>query len=307
MIMYTSLIINNNLKLPTTYTYSNLIVDNDFIKNENNITICGHVFPIDISERRFLHSILDGFGQFWALKKIFPDIRPFYFWGSNDHSNMSNFVNTILEKINYDNEYTDIYIYKKIIFEKISFFNASQLSFIGGPRIFYKNFGYPKDDIYHKTVIEEAKNFLHSIFKINKKILKNKKICFKITKSILNDKDRFLDDEEINNLYNFFISKGYEIVDLENLSFEEQIKNVSSAEAIATYVGANSVHSLYAHQDCQFLLINLNMKYDFNHSRIVKNSINNFYLIFDNDDELNFNKKFSFDDFIIQFNKLKLI
>lgn len=84
------------------------------------LTIPGHVYIIDVNQS-FFHATFDNFGQYLAIKKYFPEIKPIAILGEFPHENNdylnSNYKKHILELCGIDvNDVVHYPMFNKIVF-----------------------------------------------------------------------------------------------------------------------------------------------------------------------------------------------
>lgn len=295
----------------------------------------------------FYHEIMDILGSFLFIssniknEKIIP--FPIYIYDKVDENLILNhFENKNLFTLNF---YNKIYDHKKIFvlqnYKKIYFKKLYTMSFnIKIDNKYnercYEEFGI--NQIYILKASKLIKNFIQQHYSISK-IEKDKKIYmlskvekvvedvakymgsdFLVTKTNINSihpkikkddveqvLDRIVTKNQLDKLLHFFTKIGYTIFDPSTETLENQISIISSASAIVTFSGSNSMHAIYANENCQFVTINLNMNYIFEHDIILKQFNKNIHLIFDHTNMLNKNKLFSISNFISEFKKLNLI
>lgn len=94
-------------------------------------------------------------------------------------------------------------------------------------------------------------------------------------------KQRLIDKNIEEKIVLFFKQNGYEIMDTKNMTILEQAKAFLSCSAIATNIGANSIHSLFLEPGDTFVMINVNPNYVFDHFYFVNKSINNPVFVFE--------------------------
>lgn len=117
------------------FSFNNLKIDLD---NESELTlhVPGHVYLMDVNQS-FFHSIFDNFGQYLAVKKYLPDIRPIAILGEFPYKN-EDYLNSKYKKYILDlcgihvDEIIHYPMFGKIIFEKVSFITKSCNNIMSG-------------------------------------------------------------------------------------------------------------------------------------------------------------------------------
>jgi len=105
----------------------------------------------------------------------------------------------------------------------------------------------PDDVCYHPAAIA----FLRDRFRTNSTIEPARKIYLSRRSSQLK-KRKLLNQNEIETL---FIKRGYEIVDMADLSFEQQVSLFESASHIAGVSGASFSNLVFANKNCHVILL----------------------------------------------------
>lgn len=238
-------------------------------------------------EKSFYHTMTDVFGQYLALKNIAgDDLVPLFIETSPDCSlsEASPFINELINLKIIDLKVADesvnkIKINKLYVISPRGFQLFYKLFWNSIPEILieeshYGNTAYvasflkPMSDLIIQKLGEVSKTdrkiFLHS---------SNKWVA--VDESIAKQHKRFGSQQKYEDLVKEYEELGYEIIDPELLSFMQQAALVRSSSSIATAKGSNSIHSIYAHPDTEFIMINLSKDNTFPHEVVVNYFINN--------------------------------
>lgn len=117
------------------FSFNHLEIEID-TKSELILNVPGHTYLIDINQS-FFHSMFDNLGQYLAVKKYFPDIKPLALLGefpyeNNDYLN-SKYKKYVLDLCDIDiDDIVHYPMFKKIVFEKVSFMTKSCNNILSG-------------------------------------------------------------------------------------------------------------------------------------------------------------------------------
>ncbi len=83
-------------------------------------------------------------------------------------------------------------------------------------------------------------------------------------------RERFMLKEDEDRLEQYFISKGYYIVDPADMKFFEQINHYYNATHIASVRGSGLVNTIFCKNDAKVFILDVTNEYDFEYKEIVK-------------------------------------
>jgi hypothetical protein len=117
------------------FTIKNLGIEIDG-SGELELHVPGHVYLVDVNQS-FFHALFDNFGQYLALKRYLPDIKPLAMVGDFPYNNLdylnSHYKTQVLEMCGVSpDEIVHYRMFKKITFEKLSFITTSCNNIMSG-------------------------------------------------------------------------------------------------------------------------------------------------------------------------------
>lgn len=269
------------------------VLNNVCIENLNpssEILNLQNVFLFNGNEKSFYHLMADVVGQYLVLNEISgAPIVPLYIETSPELSweTSSDVMKEVVSSgmINLQIAGSNV---KTINIEKLYIISPRDYS------LFYKLFmnaipdilteeSHPGNQKYIKRVLGATRKQLLKYLKINDDIKQVNKVFLhgsnnKVgtgSEEIDETHERFVSKKAYLSLVNEYRQSGYSVVDPEGLSLQEQVNLVRGASSIATIKGSNSLHSIYANPDTEFIMINLKSENTFPHETIVKSFINN--------------------------------
>lgn len=287
-----SAVVKNHVMVSSEIDYSILedveITLND--KKDSEIYF-ENAFLFNANEKSFYHSMADVLGQFLTLQELSKTkIDPVYIEINNNLS-LDTVKPFMKELIDYGTDSFNIINDKET--GKLKIKNL----FVISPRdysLFYKLFmnyipqilteqSHPGNPEYISKILRNSANKIMKHVSHTADARSDRKIFFQSSNGKIGDGSgdidethkRFASKEEYDKVVEAFAKDGYEIVDPESLSVLEQVEAVRQCVSIATVKGSNSVHSIFARPDTEFIMVNLKKENTFPHEIIVKSFINN--------------------------------
>ena len=95
---------------------------------------------------------------------------------------------------------------------------------------------------------------------------------------------RYISEEDEIKIFDYFISKGYKIVNTESMSIKDQIKLYRSCSHIATITGSSCLASAFCDDNTNFIIIDNNHKYEHKHDEYAKFLLKNVISVFERED-----------------------
>lgn len=119
----------------SVFSFNNLDLELDN-KSSLELHIPGHVYIMDVNQS-FFHSMFDNLGQYLAIKKYFPEVKPLSMVGDfpykNDDYLNSNYKKHILDLCGISvDDIVHYPMYGRITFEKVSFISKSSNNILYG-------------------------------------------------------------------------------------------------------------------------------------------------------------------------------
>jgi hypothetical protein len=262
-----------------------------FIKNLQLLLL----FPCkneECCETYYGHTILDDFGysdMVNAISAIYPNethslctnkystiyIENLCFYNNiqNHSTNITDIFKIIYSKNLKPNVFTelsklfdDYYLISKKI-NKIFIYNKIE----NHECLYYKNINHGVVECELRKLNEfsdiEIKNMLNDRFLLFENLNK-------IDKSKVNIYDdiwvRYVTPNEMEKIFDFFKNLGYSIINLNNFSFNDQIKMFRESTHIACYNGASTLCSVFAGRNTSITIVSLNKNYFFPHAYYAK-------------------------------------
>jgi hypothetical protein len=240
------------------------VSDIKFIKNINNKTeiINDLCFLISMSVN-YSHALLDGIGAYYQFKKLYPSLIPIFIDESRKPAQIeykSVPLKEFAEKNNFKiiNINDNNYIFKNAIIHNYYF---SSLPINSLNDILIEN----NDDD------RQVKFYQNSIKEIIKNIKINKSNSFKkiyVSRKLANEdrkhhKNQFFaekntyDEKYDIEFEKFFISQGFEIIDLEGYTLSDQINLFSQCNIFATIEGTALINSIWMPNNSKILSIKM--------------------------------------------------
>ena len=209
--------------------------------NKDKINIDDPVFIIsDRSVLQYVHCLVDNIGTFLFLKNYIPNLK----------------IKIIVPKrknFEFPIGYRDNF--QKGIFQLLGFSYEECLLFTEEKNYVFSNV-YDFSEILRSFAISNKYNFIfnevkkHFIKFLTKYDVKKK---YYISRSRMND-SRSIKNVQIFESY--FKDKGYEVVFLEDLSFEEQANIFYNAEEIVSVIGTGLTNTIFCDPGTKILAIN---------------------------------------------------
>ena len=88
---------------------------------------------------------------------------------------------------------------------------------------------------------------------------------------------RYISLYDENQIENFLMDHGYEIIDPSSLSISEQLLLYSSAQEIVGFAGSNLYNCIFAHPEATITILNTSNSYNFWHRELIQSAIQNVY------------------------------
>jgi hypothetical protein len=241
-------------KMPI-YEFSNLHLSEDI--NRETIIMDGIFFVVSMATN-YTHALLDVIGAYYQFKEIYPDLIPIFI-KEKMNLKLFKYISLPLEEFAINNNFKIInfeennYLFKKAIMHNYYFSPVLLDPLIPDDssmqKIFYKN--------SIKKILKEIK---HDSNNPNKNIYVSRKLMNKNRK--LSDNkylaSNFTYDEEYDiKLEEYFLSNGFEIVDLWDYNLSQQINLFSKCKVIAGIQGTNLINSIWMNDNSKIFEIKI--------------------------------------------------
>jgi len=247
------------------------------------------------------HSPFSGFGYseiINMISSVFPGDVVNLCINRYEHINIENiffFYNIQYDASSLDNTFQVIYnkYLKPNVFTEIA--NLFD-QFYGISKKFKKIFIYSQKSLDYDLILQEddtntiAGGVIHKLKSLGifsdeeiSKMIEDRKFLFQQTSDIningfnpsCDEFVRYITPKEKDKLFNFFKKYNYEIINLDNINFNDQINLFRSSTHIACFSGSYALSAMYAGSNTNMIIISLDTRYAFLHSYYAESVQNN--------------------------------
>lgn len=283
----------------------------------------GNYFIFSLDSFLYFHTLHEGIGQYEILKNIIEDLKIVAICADINLINQKNVLSVYLDLLKpYNIDYDDIIFLEKEnpIFENIFYYTTrinpllEKLKIPQGKEIYQPTDFYMEGfkalrGLYDSSLVGDShhpKKIFITRMNQNNRVRKIYKMIydFDITGSQLPPEleqerqnmggqryllqllnERYITKEEEEKLEQFFIDKGYTVIDPETMSFYDQINYYYNATHIATIRGSGLLNTLFCQPETNVFILDTCQPYEFEYKKICQLYTDNVY-------EVPFNMKF---------------
>lgn len=254
----------------------------------------GNYFLLDLNGTQYFHTIYDQIGQYLALKEIIPDLKPLLSRHANaSYGKLSGLQRNALKLFKISNgqmSSTLMAVYDTVDIENLYYYYQA-----GHPMIDkmpstmanewpFRDYDEQNPNGYNMLVSRKLREFINYDYPevpTRKVFISRGKALLKLLneEAILHHydeqtarmfKDRFYPLEYNMELENYFEQHGYEIIDFDNKTMEQQIDIVANASHIAGIHGAGFTNLIWANPNAKVFFVNTHSNYTFIYRLIAK-------------------------------------
>lgn len=240
------------------------------------LSLEGNYFIINETEQTYYHFLMDQIGQYLYLKSLYPDLGLLIF--KQEVGDSRNYAEWCMGKLKEEFPYTEISLseYGHLSVEQITVLSNRLIDIYHLIDDNLNDFLLDKD--YTAIVAAHLKKFFNrhiEASKISKKIFLSRsgkreelsEARNKISEPTSLEEQqiiaRYLDPKMEDLIESLFRDAGYEIINFEDYSFQEQLELCASASSIGLFVGASAINTIVAPQNTEILLISHDTSYPF--------------------------------------------
>lgn len=240
------------------------------------LSLEGNYFIINEIEQTYYHFLMDQVGQYLYLKSIYPDLKLLIF--KQEVGDSRDYASWCINKLKEEFSYTEISLseYGHLFIEQITVLSNRLIDIYHLIDDNLNDFLLDKD--YTAVVVSYLKKFFSRHIEasnVSKKIFLSRsskreeisKARNKISEPTSLEEQqiiaRYMDPKMEDLIESLFKDAGYEIINFENYSFQEQLELCASASSIGLFVGASVINTIVAPQSTEILLISHDTSYPF--------------------------------------------
>ena len=242
---------------------------------------------------QYFHDIVDVFGN--ILRIIENKINPLVLFINKNNLNFFETNFYFFEILNYFN------INYKIIDQNIDYIKTNPIFFYHKIPYLKRNGNYPEEleinpaGCFFEPSISETKFINGGILHFKEVIDIYRKYFY--NENIKNDKKFYIkrknfrrDIKDSEKLENYFLNKGYEIIELDNMSFFEQIKIFNSAKYLISFSGSSFTNIIFCKPNTKILEIRNKKNFEVLEIKEISNILdldfNSLNAFFDNSEDI---------------------
>jgi hypothetical protein len=211
----------------------------------------------------YSHSLLDGIGAYYQLKKMYPDLIPIFIDEARKPA-LKEYKSVALKEFAIKNNFQIIdlnknnYFFKKIITHNY-YFSPIPIESLQD-EVIQENDDSRQIKFYQNSVKEVLKNINYKNTYSDKKIYISRRFANYDRKHHKNKHiaQNFTYDERYDDiLESFFSSVGFEILELESYSFQEQINIFSESNIVVSIEGTGLMNCIWMNKNSKIFNIKI--------------------------------------------------
>lgn len=242
----------------------------------------------------FYHGVIGVIGQALFLKSLIPDAK-FVFISAFGDEYISPFMKYFSEYLGCE-EIIILEEYSTISFDSIIYLSPHENPILSQTLDDeFLRHDINREEAYQLGCAYHARSFIAGLVKKYSdsplKIFIDTNVNkFKDSASEL----RAIEYDDYVKIKKYFIDRGYVVINPAGYDIEQQISIVAGATHIATLVGSNSAHSVYANPSSYFITVSLNTQYSFPHEQLIRYCID--YPVFSFSTKQKPQRQYSYDE-----------